>query len=130
MTEQGVIDTSVLIHLYQRRSDALKWAEMQTERHFVTTLSWFECIAGIPSRAGLWHMFFLLDVFDLVHFTRSDQDSTIQQMRYLTLRRRTHYSNVLLATLCNRLSVPLYTFNLDEMIKLLPQDQVIRPYDE
>jgi predicted nucleic acid-binding protein len=122
------VDTSVLIHLYRKQPDALAWIKAQTGLLSVSSVTWLEFIDGAPSNQGLKLCLSILDNFELVRLNEEDQDWAMSQLRRYRLSKGVHDEDCLIASVCHRLQVPIYTQNLKDMRKLLPSALVIRPF--
>jgi len=49
----GLIDTSILIHLFRKHPAAEAWFTGQTVQFSVSSITWLEFIDGVPNKAGL-----------------------------------------------------------------------------
>ena len=58
----------------------------------------------------------------------SDMDWAIEQMTRLRLSRGVGINDCLIASVCYRLNVPIYTDNQKDFLSLLPSSLVIKPY--
>lgn len=122
------IDTSVLIHLYRKHPEALAWLKTQTELLSVSSITWREFIDGAPSKNGLKLCLSILDNFELVRLSEADQDWAMLQLRRYCLSKGVHDEDCLIASVCYRLQVPIYTQNVKDLRKLLPGALVKRPF--
>ena len=124
----GFVDTSLLIHLYRKHPDALAWLKAQTEQLSVSSIVWLEFIDGAPSRNGLKLCLSILDTFELIRLSEADQDWAMLQLQRYRLNKGIHDEDCLIASVCHRLQVPIYTQNLKDMRKLLPSPLVKQPF--
>ena|SRR5258708_971638 len=124
----GFVDTSVLIHLYRRHPAAQSWFVTQTQVLSVTSITWLEFVDGAPSKAGLTLCLSILAQFELIRLTSTDQNWAMKQMQTYGLSRGVHPNDCLIASVCHRLQVPIYTHNLKDLRKVLPAKLVIKPF--
>src|SRR5688572_19359374 len=116
----GFVDTSVLIHLYRNHPAAKSWFNSQSVPLSVTSITWLEFLDGAPSKAGLALCLSLLSEFELIHLIELDQDWAMQQLQSHRLSQGIHANDCLIASVCHRLQVPIYTNNVKDLQKLLP----------
>jgi predicted nucleic acid-binding protein len=83
---------------------------------------------GAPSKAGQALCLSLIAQFELLRLTDVDQDWAMKQMVDYRLSRGVHSADCLIASICHRLQVPIYTHNVKDMVKILPSTLVIRPF--
>ena len=124
----ALVDTSVLIHLYRRHEAALAWFKTQQEQLSFSSITWLEFIDGTPSNTGLNLCLSILSNFELIRLNDNDQDWAMEQSRGNRLSRGVHPDDCLIASTCHRLGVPIYTQNVKDLKKLLPDSLVIRPF--
>ncbi len=124
----ALVDTSVLIHLYRKHPAALAWFNSQRDQLSISSITWLEFIDGAPSKAGLVLCLSILTQFELLHLTKEDQDWAMQQMETYRLSVGVHIDDCLIASVCHRLQVPIYTHNVKDIVKILPASLVIRPF--
>lgn len=124
----ALVDTSVLIHLYRKHPNALAWFNAQTAMLSVCSITWLEFMDGTPSKAGQALCLSILSTFELLRLTDPDQDWAMQQIQLYRLSRGIHPDDCLIASICHRLQVPIYTQNVKDLQKILPATFVIRPF--
>lgn len=124
----GIVDTTVIVHLFRKNMQARTWFAAQTDKLYVTPVSWLEMIYGAPGKSGQTACKVWLDQFDVAHLTPSDQEWAMEQMFTYRLSRGIEINDCLIASVCYRLQLPLYTHNTKDMVKLLPASLVIKPY--
>jgi predicted nucleic acid-binding protein len=83
---------------------------------------------GAPSKAGQAVCKSILTQFDMEYLTPSDMDWAIQQVERYKLSHGVGINDCLIASVCYRLQVPLYTDNLKDMNLLLGNSLVVKPY--
>ncbi len=123
------VDTSVLIHLYRKNLAAQEWFSLQTEQLSVSSITWMEFMDGVPSKVGQTLCLSILSQFELIRLTDADQDWAMLQMELYRLSDGVHINDCLIASLCYRLNVPIYTHNVKDLQKLLPSMLVAKPFD-
>ena len=124
----GLIDTSILIHLFRKHPAAEAWFTGQTVQFSVSSITWLEFMDGVPNKAGLAKCLSIVAQFELIRLTDADQDWAMQQMAQLRLSTGVHIGDCLIASVAFRLQVPLYTQNVKDMQKVLPAELIIRPF--
>jgi hypothetical protein len=48
----GVVDSTVIIHLFRKNLAARAWINMQPSRLLVTPITWLEVMHGAPGKSG------------------------------------------------------------------------------
>jgi predicted nucleic acid-binding protein len=124
----GVLDTTVLVHLLRHNPDALKWFNSQTNQLSVTPISWLEIMFGAGNKARQQQGLNLLNLFDMEFLIESDMRWAMQQMQNYRLSHGIGIMDCLIASVCYRLQVPLYTHNLKHMNILLGNSLTVMPY--
>jgi len=124
----GIVDSTVVIHLYRKYSPAIIWAKSLQKRLDITTISWLEVVVGAPSKAGLMTCKTIMSQFDLTHLNHSDQDWAINKLEQYRLSHGIGLNDCLIASVVFRLQVPIFTHNVKHMGLLLGNHLVIKPY--
>ena len=124
----GVVDTTVDIYLFRHNPSALLWFAAQKNQLSLTPITWLEVIYGAPGKTGQLACRTVLDQFELVHLTSADQDWAMQMLANHRLSRGIGIMDCLIASVCQRLQVPLYTHNLRDMSILLGNSLAMQPY--
>jgi len=124
----GIIDTTVIIHIFRKNSAARVWVDALETRLSVTTVTWLEVMYGVPSKAGQAQCKAILSQFDLVYLTQSDQEWAMHQMEHYRLSHGVGMNDCLIAAVSYRLQQPLYTHNLKDMRVLLGDTLPQKPY--
>jgi predicted nucleic acid-binding protein len=83
---------------------------------------------GAPGKAGQATCKAILSQFDMEYLTRTDMDWVMQQLERYQLSHGVGIHDCLIASVCHRLQVPLYTHNVKDMRVLLDVPLVIKPY--
>ncbi len=124
----GVVDTNVILHYFRKNPNARAWVDAQPVRLSVTPITWLEVMYGAPGKAGQATCKAILSRFDMEYLTPSDMDWAMQQMESLRLSHGVEINDCLIASVCHRLNIPIYTHNQKDFLKLLPSALVIKPY--
>ena len=124
----GIVDTTVLVHLYRNNSDALAWAAIWKQQLAITSISWLEVMVGAAGKAGQARCKAIFGQFELVYLTQADQEWAMQQMERYRLSHGVGINDSLIAAVSYRLQVPLYTHNLKHMRVLLGDTLPQKPY--
>ncbi len=70
----------------------------------------------------------LLNTFETLALIEADQVWAEQQLITYRLSHGVEINDSLIASVCHRLQVPIYTQNVKDMRKLLPAALVVRPF--
>lgn len=124
----GIIDTTVVLHYFRKNSAARIWVDGQPVRLSVTPFTWLEVIHGAAGKESQSICKTILNLFDMEYPTVSDMDWAMEQMEYYRLSHGIGIFDCLIASVCYRLDVPIYTHNRKDFLKLLPERLVITPY--
>ena len=124
----GVVDSTVIIHVFRKNPAARAWMDAQPVRLLVTLITWLEVMHGAPGKAGQATCKAILSQFDMEYLTPTDMDWAMQQLERYRLSHGVGINDCLIASVCQRLQVPLYTHNLRDMRVLLDEVLVVRPY--
>ena len=93
----------------------------------MTSISRLEFIYGARGRSALAEAIKLLNTFTTITLTDADQIWTEQQLVKYRLSLGVEINDGLIASVCQRLQVPIYTQNVKDMQKFLSPALVIRP---
>jgi predicted nucleic acid-binding protein len=124
----ALVDTSVLIHLFRKHPAAIAWFKSQTDALAVSSITWLEFMEGVPSKAGQTLCLTILSDFELIRLTDTDQDWAMEQITKYRLSQGVHLYDCLIASVCQRLQVPIYAHNVKDLQKILPAQLVIKPF--
>ena len=124
----GIVDTTVLVHLYRNDPAALVWAATLQQRLSMASISWLEIMVGAAGKVGQARSKTIFRQFELVYLTEADQKWAMQQMEQLRLSHGVSINDCLIASVAQRLQVPLYTHNLKHMRVLLGATLPQQPY--
>jgi predicted nucleic acid-binding protein len=123
----GIIDTTILIHLFRRNKNAITWLATQSNLG-VTTISRLEFIYGARGRSAMMAAIQLLNTFRTIPLSEADQKWAEQQLIKYRLSHGVEINDSLIASVSHRLQMPLYTQNIKDFQKLLPAVLVVRPF--
>jgi predicted nucleic acid-binding protein len=124
----GLVDTTVIVHLFRANPLALAWFEALPRRLASTPITWMEIIDGASGKAGQAKCKAILNEFDMEYPTRTDMDWAMQQLERYRLSHGIGMNDCLIASVAYRLQVPLYTHSLKHMRVLVGDSLAIQPY--
>lgn len=124
----GIANTTVIFHLFRKNSLAIAWYSVLTSKLAVTPITWMEALFGAASKEKQDRCRDILSEFDMEYVLPSDMDWAIQQMQAHRLSQGVGVNDCLIASVCYRLNVPIYTDNQKDFLKILPSALVIKPY--
>lgn len=123
----GFVDSTVIIHLLRGNPHAQEWFKRQNLLA-LTPIVWCEVMEGAQGRLGQVNTLEILASFELVFLTEQDQAWAMRQLLTSRLSRGVAMNDCLIASVCQRLELPLYTHNGKHMTRLLDPALVIQPY--
>lgn len=124
----AVLETTVLVDLLRQHSPAAYWFRSQTQTTFgITPIIWMEVIGGGPNKIKRLQAAKLMQQFEMIYFTQVDLDWAMEHQILYELRFGVGMMDCLIASVCNRLQLPLYTHNLKHFVPLL-DDLAQKPY--
>jgi len=124
----GIVDSTVIIHLYRRNTNAIQWLNNQEKTIGVSSITWLEVLRGAHSKQKQTTSLGLLSFFELVYLNENDQQWAMEQMQCHRLHLGVEMNDCLSASIAYRLQIPIYTHNQKHMLKILPTKLVIQPY--
>jgi predicted nucleic acid-binding protein len=124
----GIVDSTVIVHLFRRDPLALAWYSSLAEPLGVTPITWMEIISGAGSKAKQAKCKTILDLFVMTHPVAADLDWAMEQLERFRLSHGATMNDCLIASVAYRLRAPLYTHNLKDMHVLLGTSLVVKPY--
>jgi tRNA(fMet)-specific endonuclease VapC len=124
----GVVDSTVIVHLFRKNPSALTWYDSLSQPLAITPISWMEIMYGAAGKAGQAKCKAILNEFDMEYLTRTDMDWAMQQLERYRLSHGVEMNDCLIASVCHGLQVPLYTHNVKDMRVLLDEPLVRIPY--
>jgi predicted nucleic acid-binding protein len=123
----GIVDTTVILHYFRKHPNALAWVNSQTVPLSVTTITWMEVMEGASSKANQVQCKTILSKFELLHLTLLDQQWAMQQLEQYQFSHHIGMGDCLIASVAQRLQIPLYTHNLKDMAALVG-NLAVKPY--
>lgn len=123
----GIIDTTVLIHLFRGYKPALSWHNTQNQ-YVITSISWFELMEGASNKQNQSKCKTLLSQFQTLYLQTVDQQWAMAQLETFQFSHHIGYADCLIASVAHRLQIPLYTHNLKHMTPLVGQ-LAVKPYN-
>jgi predicted nucleic acid-binding protein len=123
----GFVDSTVIIHILRKDQLAKSWLNTQPALS-ITPIVWLETIYGVRGKIGQTATLEVLKSFALVYLTQDDQVWAMDRLLTYRLSRGVEINDCLIASVCHRLQVPLYTHNVKDMTKILAPTLVIKPY--
>lgn len=124
----GIVDTTVLIHLYRNNSDALAWIGTWKQPLTITSITWLELMIGAAGKAGQTRCKAVLGQFNIIYLSQVDQEWAMDQIERYRLSHDVSINDCLIAAVAHRLRVPLYTHNIKDMRVLLGDMLPQKPY--
>jgi predicted nucleic acid-binding protein len=124
----GVVDSTVVVHLFRKNPSALTWYASLSQPLAITPITWVEIMYGAAAEAGQAKCKAILNEFDMEYLTRTDMDWAMQQLERYRLSHGAEMNDCLIASVCHRLQVPLYTHNVKDMRVLLDEPLIRVPY--
>ena len=123
----GIADTTVVIHLYRRYSPAIEWYRTVSDSIGVTPITWMEVVYGAGSKAKQIASKALLDEFELLYLTATDQRWAMEQLEQFQFSHHIGMNDCMIASVAHRLQLPLYTHNLKDMTPMIGA-LAVKPY--
>jgi predicted nucleic acid-binding protein len=124
----GFVDTTILVHVLRNNAVALAWFNARPEQLSITPISWMEIMDGAGSKRAQRQSLDILNRFEIVYLTEVDMKWAMQQLEIFRLSHGSHTMDCLIASVCHRLQVPLYTHNIKDMSVLLGPNLTVKPY--
>jgi len=84
----GVVDSTVIIHVFRKNPAARAWLYVQPVRLLVTPITWMEVMYGAPGKAGQATCKAILSQFDMEYLMPADMDWAMQQLERYRLKLR------------------------------------------
>src|SRR5258708_33512977 len=94
----GIVDTTVIVHIYRKSSSAKAWFSAQEGKLSITPITWLEMIEGARGKVGRDACKTLLNEFEMVYITPADQDWAMDQMLTYRLSRGIWMNDCLIAS--------------------------------
>jgi len=123
----GIVDTTVILHYFRKHPAAREWVDSQPIQLSVISTTWMEVMEGVSNKANQEESRRILDKFELLYLTTSDQQWALQQLERFQFSHHIGKDDCLIASVAYRLQVPVYTHNLKHMTPLIG-DLAVKPY--
>jgi predicted nucleic acid-binding protein len=114
----GTLDTTVIVDALRRYPPALAWLQTQSNLG-VARIVWLEVLNGVQNKVDRQRAINLLSTFDRIELTSVDFDWAIEQCARYKLSHNVCGIDCLIAAVCHRLQLPLYTMNLKHFSPIL-----------
>ena len=125
---QAVLDTTVIIHLFRKNQAALNWLASQREAFAITPMTWMEIMVGVANKNAQADSLTLLNSFEMLYLMPLDMEWAMQQMAAYHFSKGVGVMDCFIASVCYRLNRPIYTHNVKDFLKILPENLVAQPY--
>ncbi len=125
----GIVDTNVLIDILRKNPPAITWLADQREPLAITPITWMEVMYGVQRKEHRVATLKLLDRFEMIYLTQYDMRWAMDRLQLLRSRYSIEIMDYLIASVSQRLTLPMFTHNLKHMCPLLGVDLVIKPYE-
>lgn len=114
------LDSDIIVDILRNYPPAVVWLAAQDVAPFgITPILWLEVVNGAPNREKLARSTKLLSRFQMVFLNEQDQTWAIDQLTKHRLSYGVGVTDCLIASVCHRLNLPLYTHNLKHFAPLL-----------
>lgn len=123
----GFVDTNILIEIYRSNQVAKSWYESQPDLA-ISSVAWLELIEGASGKAGQKRCLEIVAPLDLVFLAEEDQRWAMLQVLRYRLSHGVSFKDCLIASVCHRLQLPLYTKNVKDFVPTLGTSLAIKPY--
>ncbi len=123
----GIVDTTVILHYFRQNEAARAWVNAQPVQLALTSITWMEVLEGVSSKQSLKDTKALLNSFELLHLTITDQQWAMDQLERFRFTHHLDKDDCLIASIAHRLQIPLYTHNLKDVTPLIGS-LAVKPY--
>jgi predicted nucleic acid-binding protein len=124
----AIVDTNIVIALLRADSRAEIWYQAQgKQRLSITPIVWMETVQGARDQIERAQIMRFLRRFRLEHPTPDDNNWAMLQFGRFYLSHGVEMTDVMIASVAVRLSVPLYTLNIRHYAPLPDLDEQ-KPY--
>jgi len=112
------VDSAVVVDILRVHPPAQLWYGKQIQLG-ITPILWMEVVNGAPNKIKQLRAIKFLTTFEMVYLTKSDLDWAMQQMFAYRLSHNVGMNDCLIASVNQRLQLPLWTTNLKHFTPLL-----------
>ena len=123
----GFVDTNILIGVYRGNKAAKSWYKSQPDLA-ISSVAWLELMEGASGKAGQQRCLEIIAPLDFVFVTEDDQRWAMAHILRYRLSHGVSFKDCLIASVCYRLQVPLYTQNVKDFLTILGTSMVTKPY--
>lgn len=123
----GIVDTTVVLHYFRKKSAARAWVDSQPVRLSVISVTWMEVMEGASSKVNQRESRRILSKFELLYLTTADQQWAMSQLEAFQFSHHIGMNDCQIAAVAHRLNLPLYTHNLKDMTPLVGK-LAVKPY--
>jgi predicted nucleic acid-binding protein len=123
----GIVDTNVLVEVYRNNPAAKTWLIAQADLA-ITSVTWLEFMEGARGKSGQARCLQIIAPFEILFLADTDQQWAMAQILRYRLSHGVSLKDCLIASICHRLQIPLYTKNVNDFLPILTAPMVIRPY--
>jgi predicted nucleic acid-binding protein len=123
----GFVDTNIIVEIFRGNKIAKAWYEAHPDLA-ISSVAWLELLAGASGRSGQNRCLEIIAPLDIVFLTDSDQQWAMKQILHYRLSHGLSLKDSLIASVCYRLQVPLYTQNVKDFVFTLGPEMAIKPY--
>jgi len=127
MKSEAILDTTVVLHLYRKYQPAIDWFNSDNF-YAITSITWMEVVQGATSKANLRDTKAIMAELEILHLTAHDQQWAMRQLERFQFSHHIGMADCLIASVAQRLKLPLYTHNTKDMTPLIG-DLAIKAYD-
>ncbi len=85
-------------------------------------------MVGVANKNAQTDSLNLLSSFEMLYLTPLDMDWAMQQMLAYHFSKGIGVMDCFIASVSHRLSLPVYTHNMKDYLKILPANLVVQPY--
>lgn len=124
----AILDTTVIIHLFRKDQSALRWLAATQDVLSVTPMTWMEIMVGVANKQAQTDSLRLLGGFEMVYLIPEDMNWAMAQMLSFHFSHGVGVMDCFIASVCQRLNVPIFTHNQKDYLKILPSTLVVKPY--
>ena len=123
----GFVDTNILIEIYRGIPSAKSWYSSQPDLG-LSSVTWLELFEGAGSKVVQNRCLEIVAALEIVFVTETDQRWAMAQMLTYRFSYGLKLKGCLIASVCHRLQVPIYTQNVKDFVPILGQSLAIKPY--
>jgi predicted nucleic acid-binding protein len=124
----AILDTTIHVDILRGFPAAAKWITAQANQTFgITPIVYLEVVSGVQNKVAQQQALQWLSQFDMAYLMQADMDWAMQQLVRYKLSHNIGMMDCLIASVSQRMDVPLYTTNLKHFTPMLG-GQAQKPY--